>query len=251
MSNTLTTGFKELKELLLQQRNRGKKGSEIQNTRRNYSHQLFDESPTPFVIVDNEIEEPETHDAGTDDAHQMLDEIPSGTKANDIIFKMEEAKSSEQDLLPEVNRHDFPHESNNQDCTEKAFTLLYTLSSVEVSEMEGSTEPAPIQQQTMFDSELGTCGIIVKHGYENTSQVQSWTRQRNSGIRPSAPGKREALYHTVSNAEAMFTFNPISCGSYELIPYHKGENTVFDVSPSECQASICESYPEISGHLIF
>ncbi|KAJ7942678.1 hypothetical protein O6P43_032316 [Quillaja saponaria] len=85
---------------------------------------------------------------------KMFDEIPSGTTASDIVREMEEAKFSEQDLLHEVNKHDFPHESNNQDSTEKAFKLLYTLNSVNVSEMEASTKLTLIQQQMMFDSEL-------------------------------------------------------------------------------------------------
>ncbi|KAL9250005.1 BOS complex subunit NOMO1-like protein [Drosera capensis] len=46
-----------------------------------------------------------------------------------------------------------------------------------------------------------------------------------------SPGHRKALCHTVSDEEGKFTFKLIPCGSYELVPYYKGENTVFDVSP--------------------
>ncbi|GMY17071.1 nodal modulator 3 [Fagus crenata] len=47
----------------------------------------------------------------------------------------------------------------------------------------------------------------------------------------NAPGQRKALCHAVSDADGLFTFKSVPCGSYELIPYYKGENTVFDVSP--------------------
>ncbi|KAI9099060.1 hypothetical protein K1719_024827 [Acacia pycnantha] len=48
----------------------------------------------------------------------------------------------------------------------------------------------------------------------------------------SGPREGVALCHTVSDADGKFTFSSIPCGSYELVPYYKGENTVFDVSPS-------------------
>ncbi|CAL5423309.1 unnamed protein product [Camellia sinensis] len=54
----------------------------------------------------------------------------------------------------------------------------------------------------------------------------------------NAPGQRKALCHAVSDAEGMFTFKSIPCGVYELIPYYKGENTVFDVSPSSMLVSV-------------
>ncbi|KAK1574965.1 hypothetical protein Q3G72_001403 [Acer saccharum] len=52
------------------------------------------------------------------------------------------------------------------------------------------------------------------------------------------PGERKALCHAVSDADGMFTFKSIPCGSYELIPYYKGENTVFDVSPPLVTVSV-------------
>jgi hypothetical protein len=49
-------------------------------------------------------------------------------------------------------------------------------------------------------------------------------------------------------------------GSYELLPYYKGENTVFDISPSSLSVSVEHSHltipqkfqvlPEIDSHLI-
>ncbi|XP_041018341.1 nodal modulator 1 [Juglans microcarpa x Juglans regia] len=47
----------------------------------------------------------------------------------------------------------------------------------------------------------------------------------------NAPGERKALCHAVSDADGRFTFKSIPCGSYQLIPFYKGENTVFDISP--------------------
>lgn len=45
------------------------------------------------------------------------------------------------------------------------------------------------------------------------------------------PGESKALCHATSNADGVFKFKSIPCGVYKLIPYYKGENTVFDVSP--------------------
>ncbi|XP_054800411.1 uncharacterized protein LOC129304687 [Prosopis cineraria] len=54
----------------------------------------------------------------------------------------------------------------------------------------------------------------------------------------SGLGKGVALCHAVSDADGKFTFNSIPCGSYELVPYYKGENTVFDVSPSNVSVNV-------------
>uniref|UniRef100_A0A164YXW9 Carbohydrate-binding-like fold protein n=1 Tax=Daucus carota subsp. sativus TaxID=79200 RepID=A0A164YXW9_DAUCS len=45
------------------------------------------------------------------------------------------------------------------------------------------------------------------------------------------PGESKALCHAISDADGVFKFKSIPCGLYKLIPYYKGENTVFDVSP--------------------
>ncbi|KAK7337534.1 hypothetical protein VNO77_18114 [Canavalia gladiata] len=59
-------------------------------------------------------------------------------------------------------------------------------------------------------------------------------------LQGSANGPREgaALCHAVSDADGKFTFNSIPCGSYELVPYYKGENTVFDVSPPSISINV-------------
>ncbi|TVU21253.1 hypothetical protein EJB05_30878 [Eragrostis curvula] len=51
-----------------------------------------------------------------------------------------------------------------------------------------------------------------------------------------------ALCHAISDADGKFTFKSLPCGSYELVPYYKGENTVFDVSPSSLPVSVEHSH---------
>uniref|UniRef100_A0A0E0JHI4 Carbohydrate-binding-like fold n=1 Tax=Oryza punctata TaxID=4537 RepID=A0A0E0JHI4_ORYPU len=54
-----------------------------------------------------------------------------------------------------------------------------------------------------------------------------------------------ALCHAVSGADGKFTFSSLPCGSYELLPYYKGENTVFDVSPPSLLVSVEHSHMTI------
>ncbi|KAL2934972.1 Nodal modulator 3 [Bienertia sinuspersici] len=59
------------------------------------------------------------------------------------------------------------------------------------------------------------------------------------------PGKRKALCHAVSDADGKFTFKSIPCGVYELVPYYKGENTIFDVSPSTVSVTVEHSHATV------
>uniref|UniRef100_A0A0D9V022 Carbohydrate-binding-like fold protein n=1 Tax=Leersia perrieri TaxID=77586 RepID=A0A0D9V022_9ORYZ len=54
-----------------------------------------------------------------------------------------------------------------------------------------------------------------------------------------------ALCHAVSGADGKFTFGSLPCGNYELLPYYKGENTVFDVSPPSLLVSVEHSHMTI------
>ncbi|WVZ71463.1 hypothetical protein U9M48_020048 [Paspalum notatum var. saurae] len=54
-----------------------------------------------------------------------------------------------------------------------------------------------------------------------------------------------ALCHAISGADGKFTFRSLPCGSYELLPYYKGENTVFDISPSSLPISVEHSHMTI------
>ncbi|KAJ3691869.1 hypothetical protein LUZ61_021033 [Rhynchospora tenuis] len=51
-----------------------------------------------------------------------------------------------------------------------------------------------------------------------------------------------ALCHAVSNADGNFVFTSLPCGTYELLPYYKGDNTVFDVSPPSLVVSIAHHH---------
>ncbi|KAL5228006.1 hypothetical protein ABZP36_016271 [Zizania latifolia] len=53
------------------------------------------------------------------------------------------------------------------------------------------------------------------------------------------------LCHAVSGADGKFTFRSLPCGNYELVPYYKGENTVFDVSPPSLLVSVEHSHMTI------
>lgn len=77
--------------------------------------------------------------------------------------------------------------------------------------------------------------ILGVHIYLYSNDISRVDCALGSG---NAPGQRKALCHAVSDAEGMFTFKSIPCGVYELIPYYKGENTVFDVSPSSMLVSV-------------
>ncbi|GAV83060.1 CarboxypepD_reg domain-containing protein [Cephalotus follicularis] len=77
--------------------------------------------------------------------------------------------------------------------------------------------------------------ILGVHIYLYSDDVVEVDCPQGSGV---AMGQRKALCHAVSDADGMFIFKSIPCGLYELIPYYKGENTVFDVSPSIVSVSV-------------
>ncbi|GFZ13809.1 carbohydrate-binding-like fold [Actinidia rufa] len=93
-----------------------------------------------------------------------------------------------------------------------------------------------VEVRGSVEVELGFGNVLVDDiffvpGYEIRGSVVA----QGSG---NAPGQRTALCHAISDAEGMFTFKSIHCGVYELIPYYKGENTVFDVSPPSMSVSV-------------
>ncbi|KAJ7977680.1 Carbohydrate-binding-like fold [Quillaja saponaria] len=85
--------------------------------------------------------------------------------------------------------------------------------------------------------------ILGVHIYLYSDDVSHVQCPQGSG---SASGQREALCHAVSNADGAFTFNSIPCGNYELIPYYKGENTVFDVSPPKVSVNVKHQHVKVS-----
>ncbi|KAL8138821.1 hypothetical protein V2J09_004822 [Rumex salicifolius] len=70
--------------------------------------------------------------------------------------------------------------------------------------------------------------ILGVHMYLYSDDVAEVHCPQGSG---NAPGQRKALCHAVTDAEGKFTFKSIPCGAYDIVPYYKGENTIFDVSP--------------------
>ncbi|XP_074561232.1 uncharacterized protein LOC141817488, partial [Curcuma longa] len=62
----------------------------------------------------------------------------------------------------------------------------------------------------------------------------------------NGPGQRTALCHAISDAEGKFVFKSLPCGVYELLPYYKGENTIFDVSPSSMVVPIEHHHVKVS-----
>ncbi|KAK4778645.1 hypothetical protein SAY86_006173 [Trapa natans] len=62
----------------------------------------------------------------------------------------------------------------------------------------------------------------------------------------SLPGDRGALCHTISDADGTFSFKSMPCGTYELRPFYKGENTVFDISPTLLSVSVKHQHVIVS-----
>ncbi|KAK8650653.1 hypothetical protein V6N13_140281 [Hibiscus sabdariffa] len=84
--------------------------------------------------------------------------------------------------------------------------------------------------------------ILGVHIYLYSDDVIEVDCPQGSG---NAPEQRKALCHAVSDADGIFTFKSIPCGLYELIPYYKGENTVFDVSPSVVSVSVGHQHVKV------
>ncbi|XP_021744068.1 nodal modulator 1-like [Chenopodium quinoa] len=81
--------------------------------------------------------------------------------------------------------------------------------------------------------------ILGVHTYLYSDDVLEVECPQGAG---HGPGDRKALCHAVSDADGKFTFKSIPCGDYELVPYYKGENTVFDISPPTVAISVEHSH---------
>ncbi|OVA02510.1 hypothetical protein BVC80_9091g9 [Macleaya cordata] len=77
--------------------------------------------------------------------------------------------------------------------------------------------------------------ILGVHIYLYSDDVLEVDCPQGSG---NSPRQKSSLCHAISDADGKFTFNSIPCGAYELLPYYKGENTVFDVSPPSVLVSV-------------
>ncbi|KAG6575758.1 Nodal modulator 1, partial [Cucurbita argyrosperma subsp. sororia] len=85
--------------------------------------------------------------------------------------------------------------------------------------------------------------ILGVHFYLFSDDVKEVDCPQGPG---NSPGQRKALCHAVSDADGMFRFQAIPCGRYELLPYYKGENTIFDVSPSIISVNVEHQHITIS-----
>ncbi|KAK1277905.1 hypothetical protein QJS04_geneDACA007053 [Acorus gramineus] len=85
--------------------------------------------------------------------------------------------------------------------------------------------------------------ILGVHLYLISDDVMEVNCPQGSG---NAPNERKTLCHAISDANGKFTFNSVPCGNYELLPYYKGENTVFDVSPPSMNVSVEHRHVTIS-----
>ncbi|KAJ4850945.1 hypothetical protein Tsubulata_030371 [Turnera subulata] len=77
--------------------------------------------------------------------------------------------------------------------------------------------------------------VLGVHIYLHSDDVVEVDCPQGSG---EAVGQRKPLCHAVTDAAGMFTFKSLPCGHFELVPFYKGEHTVFDVSPSVLSVSI-------------
>ncbi|KAL3685286.1 hypothetical protein R1sor_003308 [Riccia sorocarpa] len=68
---------------------------------------------------------------------------------------------------------------------------------------------------------------------------------------PQGPGNasplpKKALCHVVSGVDGKFKFSAVPCGHYQLVPFYKGDTTVFDISPPSVDIHVTHDSVEIS-----
>ncbi|KAK3160680.1 hypothetical protein QOZ80_1BG0062920 [Eleusine coracana subsp. coracana] len=121
-------------------------------------------------------------------------------------------------------------------------------------EMRGSSEVDlrfgnAVADDVFFVSGYNIYGSVVEQGnpmlgvhlYLYSNDVTEVPCPQGYGDAP----REGALCHAISGADGNFMFKSLPCGSYELVPYYKGENTVFDVSPSSLPVSVEHSHMTI------
>ncbi|KAH9318973.1 hypothetical protein KI387_020742, partial [Taxus chinensis] len=70
--------------------------------------------------------------------------------------------------------------------------------------------------------------VLGVHVYIYSDDVVEVHCPQGSG---RAPWPEKALCYAISDANGKFAFKSVPCGKYRLLPFYKGENTIFDVSP--------------------
>ncbi|KAF4370085.1 uncharacterized protein LOC115708837 [Cannabis sativa] len=81
--------------------------------------------------------------------------------------------------------------------------------------------------------------ILGVHIYLTSDDVLEVDCPQGSG---TALETTKALCHAVSDAQGMFMFKSVPCGTYGLVPYYKGENTVFDISPPVMSVTVTHQH---------
>ncbi|KAL3531546.1 hypothetical protein ACH5RR_010868 [Cinchona calisaya] len=84
--------------------------------------------------------------------------------------------------------------------------------------------------------------ILGVHIYLYSDDVFELDCPHGSG---NAPGQGKALCHAISDAAGIFKFKSVPCGIYKLIPFYKGENTVFDVSPPSMMVTVGHDHAKV------
>ncbi|KAL3685292.1 hypothetical protein R1sor_003314 [Riccia sorocarpa] len=95
-------------------------------------------------------------------------------------------------------------------------------------------------------------GSVVSQGnpvlgvevYLYSNGVQELSCPQGPGI--ASPLPKKALCHVVSGVDGKFKFSAVPCGHYQLVPFYKGETTVFDISPPSVDIHITHDSVEIS-----
>lgn len=77
--------------------------------------------------------------------------------------------------------------------------------------------------------------VLGVHVYLYSDDVAEVPCVEGLGSSPS-PGK--PLCHVVSDVNGKFVFSSLPCGKFKLVPFYRGENTVFDVSPTSIEVFV-------------
>lgn len=85
--------------------------------------------------------------------------------------------------------------------------------------------------------------ILGVHIYLYSDDVLEVNCPQGSG---NPPWPKSALCHAISDADGKFMFNSIPCGAYELLPFYKGENTIFDVSPPSMNVTVVHRHVTVA-----
>ncbi|CAH9140431.1 unnamed protein product [Cuscuta epithymum] len=87
--------------------------------------------------------------------------------------------------------------------------------------------------------------ILGVHIYLHSDDISMVDCHDDLGNVPANSAQGAALCHSATDADGVFTFKSVPCGTYKLIPFYKGENTIFDVSPSSVVVSVMHDHTTV------